>query len=113
MDAAVQAYVDAIDPAFRPLFDRVHALILATHPDAAVVISYGMPTYRVGRSRLHVGVWRHGVPLYGWGQEAVAAFTGRHPGLRTSKGTIQLRPEDADAVSDDELCDVIRAALGS
>jgi uncharacterized protein YdhG (YjbR/CyaY superfamily) len=112
MDAAVQEYVDAIDPLFRPLFDRLHELILGAHPDAVVVLSYGMPTYRVGRRRLHVGVWRHGVSLYGWAQEAVAAFTARHPQLRTSKGTIQLRPEEAATVSDDELRELIRAALG-
>ncbi|WP_147257017.1 iron chaperone [Pseudonocardia hierapolitana] len=112
MDAAVQAYVDGIDPGFRPLFDRVHRLIREQHPDAAVVLSYKMPTYVVGTRRLHVGVWRHGVSLYGWGQEAVAAFTARHPELRTSKGTIQLRPADAAAVSDDELRSLIHAALG-
>lgn len=112
MDAAVQQYVEAIDPAFRPLFDRLHELILGMHPDAAVVLSYGMPTYRVGRRRLHVGVWRHGVSLYGLGQEALAEFTARHPRLRTSKGTIQLRPEDAATVSDEELRELVGAALG-
>ena len=52
MDEAVRAYIDGIDPAHRPLFDRVHRLILAAHPDAAVVLSYQMPTYKVGRRRL-------------------------------------------------------------
>lgn len=111
MDDAVEGYIAAIDPGFRPLFDRVHGLILELHPDADVVISYEMPTYKVGGRRLHVGVWRHGVSLYGWGQDAVAGFTARHPQLRTSKGTIRLRPDDAAGVSDDELRDLIRAAL--
>jgi hypothetical protein len=30
----------------RPLFDRFHRLVLETHPDAAVVLSYKIPTYK-------------------------------------------------------------------
>jgi hypothetical protein len=58
MDEAVRDYIDGIDQANRPLFDRVHQLILAAYPDVAVVISYRIPTYRVGRRRLHVGAWQ-------------------------------------------------------
>ena len=38
-------------------------------------------------------------------------FVGRHPELKKSKGTIQLRPETADAVTDEELRALVRAAL--
>jgi hypothetical protein len=40
MDDAVRDYVDAIAPERRPLFDRLHRLILEAHPDAAMVLSY-------------------------------------------------------------------------
>lgn len=111
MDEAVRTYIDSIPVEYRPLFDRVHELILQTHPEAAVVLSYKMPTYKVGGRRVHLAVWRHGVSLYGWGQDRAAGFLARHPGLRTSKGTIQIRPEDAAAISDDDLRDLISAAL--
>lgn len=111
MDEAVRDYVGAIDPEFRPLFDRLHRLILEVHPDAAVVLSYKMPTYKVGRRRLHVGVWRHGLSLYGWGEDRAAAFTENHPQLKTSKGTIQLGLDDAANIPDDEFRSLIRAAL--
>ena len=42
-----------------------------------------------------------------------AAFISRHPGLKTSKGTIQIRPEDAASLSDDELLELVHAALGN
>lgn len=112
MDDAVRAYIDAIAPEHRPLFDRLHQLVLETYPDAAVVLSYQMPTYKVGRQRLFLGVWRHGVSIYGWQEGRDAGFTARHPDLKTSKGTIRLRPEDAAAIPDDELRDLVRAALG-
>src|SRR5690348_6092951 len=111
MDDAVRAYIEAIDPEHRPLFDRLHRLVLETHPEAAVVLAYGMPTYRVGRRRLFVGTWKHGVSVYGWDQSRDAGFVDRHPRLKTSRGTVQLRPEDAAGIADDELRDLVRAAL--
>jgi uncharacterized protein YdhG (YjbR/CyaY superfamily) len=111
MDEAVQGYIDGIAPEYRPLFDRVHRLILAEHPDATVVLSYKIPTYKVGKRRLYVGAWKHGLSIYGWQQGRDDAFTSRHPELKTSKGTLQLRPEDAAAIPDDELSDLVRAAL--
>jgi uncharacterized protein YdhG (YjbR/CyaY superfamily) len=110
-DAAVRRYIDGITPGHRPLFDRLDRLILTAYPGAAMVLSYGMPAYQVGKRRLHVGAWKHGLSLYGWPQERGAGFTSRHPELKTSKGTIQLRPQDAEGISDDELLDLVRAAL--
>lgn len=111
VDQAAQGYIDAIIPEYRPLFDRLHRLILEVRPDAAVVLSYQIPTYRAGRRRLYVGVWKHGVSIYGWQQDREVGFAARHPELKTSKGTIQLRPEDAAGIPDDEFRDLARAAL--
>jgi uncharacterized protein YdhG (YjbR/CyaY superfamily) len=113
MDDAARDYIDAIAPDHRPLFDRLHRLVLEAHPDAAVVLSYQIPTYKVGRYRLYVGVWRHGVSIYGWEQGRDAGFIARHPELSTGKGTIQLRPDVAAGIPDDELRDLVRAALGT
>jgi uncharacterized protein YdhG (YjbR/CyaY superfamily) len=112
MDDAVRAYIDAIAPEHRPLFDRIHRLILQVHPDAALVLSYQIPTYKVGRRSLFVGAWKHGVSIYGWGEGRDGGFIARHPELKKSKGTIRLRPEDAAGIPDDELLNLVRAALG-
>ena len=111
VDEAARAYIDGIPAGQRPLFDRLHRLVLDAFPDAAVVISYGIPTYKLGRGRLYVGVWKHGLSVYGWPREHAAEFGARHPGLVTSKGTIQVRPQDAAAISDQEFSDLARAAL--
>lgn len=113
VDEAVRSYIDAIPAAHRPLFDRLHRLILATYPDADVVLSYKMPTYKVGSCRLHVAAWKHGVSMYGWKQGRDAGFTARHPELMTSSGTVQLRPEDAAGITDAELRNLVRSALDS
>jgi uncharacterized protein YdhG (YjbR/CyaY superfamily) len=113
MDEAVQSYIDGIDYVNRALFDRVHGLILAAYPDAAVGISYQIPVYRAGRGRLYVGTWKHGVSIYGWPQGSEAGFVARHPALKTSKGTIRLRPQDAASVTDEDLLELVHAALSA
>jgi hypothetical protein len=40
MDAAVRDYVEGIPAERRSLFDRIHRLVLAVHPDVTVVLSY-------------------------------------------------------------------------
>ena len=107
----VQAYIDAIPPGHRPLFDRLHRLILTAHPHAEVTLSYKMPAYRAGGRRIYVGAWKHGISLYGYGHGRDGGFTGRHPEMVTSKGTIQLRPDAAAALPDEELLAFARAAL--
>jgi hypothetical protein len=57
-------------------------------------------------------VWKHGLSVYGWPQGTEADFAARHPGLKTSKGTIQIRPKDAAGISDADLLELVHAALG-
>ena len=113
MDDDVRVYVEGIAAEHRPLFDRMHRLIMAAHPDADVALSYQIPTYKVGRRRLYVGAWQHGISIYGWGRGHDGGFTDRHPELRTSKGTIRLRSQDADGLSDVDLAGLVDAALES
>ena len=108
MDQDVRDYIDAIGPEQRPLFDRLHEVVVAAHPDAEVALSYGMPSYRVGGRRLNIGVWKHGVSIYGWRADRDGGFVVRHPELSSGKGTIRIRPGDAETITDDEL----RALLG-
>ena len=103
MRADAVAYIEAIDNAQRPLFDRVHRLIMEVQPDADVVISYKMPTYVVGARRLHVGVWKHGLSFYGWEHGRASALVADHPHLDNGKGTLRLPGTEAARISDDEL----------
>ena len=108
MDEGVAEYIEALSPQQRPLFDRLHAIVLDEHPEAEVALAYGMPAYRVGKRRLNIGVWKHGVSVYGWRGDNDGGFVARHPTLSSEKGTIRIRPRDAEGISDEEL----RALLG-
>jgi uncharacterized protein YdhG (YjbR/CyaY superfamily) len=111
IDRKVRDYIDAIAPKHYPLFERVHRLILLMYPNVSVVLSYNIPTYHVGTRRLHIGVWKHGLSLYGWPQGREEPFIAAHPALKTSKGTIQVRVAEAATITDDELRTLISAAL--
>src|SRR5215472_16038662 len=93
-DEAVRRYLDEMSGDFRPVFDRLHRLIVTTCPDAELVLSYGMPTFRIGRRRLNVGVWQHGLSLY-VSPNRDGGFSVRHPELAAGRGTIKLKPADA------------------
>ena len=110
MDEAVRLYRDEMDSECRPVFDRLHRLIVAICPDAEVVLAYRMPTYRIGRRRLNIGVWKHGLSLY-VSPNRDGGFSARHPEWAAGKGTIRLRPADAACIPDAEFQDLIRAAL--
>ena len=70
-----------------------------------------MPTNRVGDRRVYLGVWKHGISIYGWRQDDDGGFVAAHPALKASTGTIRLRPEDAAGIADAELLGLLRAAL--
>lgn len=110
MDAAVRRYRDEMDGELRAVFDRLHQLIVATCPDAKVELSYAMPTYRIGRRRLNIGAWKHGLSLY-VSPSRDGGFSERHPELATGKGTIKLTPQQAAGIGDAELQNLFRAAL--
>jgi len=110
MDEAVLRYLDEMNSDYRPVFDRLHRLIAAVCPDAALAMSYGMPTYRIGRRRLNIGAWKHGLSLYA-APSRDGGFSARHPELAAGRGTIKLKPEDAAGIPDAEFRDLIRAVL--
>ena len=112
MKEEVAAYIDAIEADRRPLFDRVHLLIMEVQPEAEVILSYKMPTYVSGARRLHVGVWKHGLSFYGWQHGQDGGLVARHPDLDNGKGTLRLPLGEAARISDDELRAFAAAVLG-
>ena len=108
-DRAVQEYVDAIPPRDRPLFDRLHALILDLYPEADIVISYQIPTYKARGGRVSLGLWKDGVSLYTTHPDHIGTFKQRHPSIKTGKASLNFRI--TDELPEDDVRDVIRRAI--
>lgn len=89
----------------------MHGLILEKHPDTEVRLSYKMPTYQVGERSLIVGVWKHGLSLYGWEFGRDGGFSGRHGDLMGAKGTLKLTEKAAAGIDNDELAAFFRAVF--
>ena len=93
MDADVAAYIEAIDPSSARSSTGSTPSSWPSIPTPRSRSSYGMPAYRVGQRRLNLGVWKHGVSVYGWRGDRDGGFVGRHPELSSGKGTIRIRPQ--------------------
>lgn len=106
----VRAYIDALDPAHRRLFDRLHRLVLEEVPDADVVISYQIPLYRRGRRHVGLNARRpDGVTLTATSPDHIEEFRRRHPEFKTGKASIQFGL--ADVLPEDDIRDVVRRAV--
>jgi hypothetical protein len=71
-------------PARAPaLSDRLHGLILAEHPDADLVLSCQIPTYKVGKRRLYLGRGSTACRSAAGGDRD-ACFSARHADLKRS-----------------------------
>ena len=111
MGDTVQNYIDSISAEHRPLFSRIDGIVRAAFPDVTVELAYGMPVFRVGEHSLNVGVWSHGISIYGGETVGSEEFRRRYPALKTSRGTIRIRPKDAIDITDNDLRDLVCAAL--
>jgi hypothetical protein len=111
VDAAVRAYIEGIDAENRPLFDRIHQVIVGEFSDVEVGIAYQMPVYRRADRSVNVGAWKHGVSIYGWGHQPGLSILERHPELSSGKGTLRITRKVAEDISDAELVELVRSAL--
>ena len=110
MNERVLQYLRAAGPEQRALFDRFHRLIAEEFPSVQVGFSYDMPKYAVGDQSINVGVWTHGISVYGRGGDS--EFVARHPELSSGRGTIRVPVGVASGLPDEELRELVRSALG-
>jgi uncharacterized protein YdhG (YjbR/CyaY superfamily) len=111
VDEAVQRYIDAIPAEQRPLFDRLQSLVLELYPDAEVVISYQIPTYKARGGRVSLGLWKDGVSLYTTDPQHIEEFKSRQPTIKTGKASVNFRL--TDELPEEDARQVIKRAIES
>jgi uncharacterized protein YdhG (YjbR/CyaY superfamily) len=94
MNKEVQLYVDAVPDERKPLFDRLHALIMGLYPNAEVVMSYRIPTYRAKSGWIALANQKHYVSLYTSGEHHIMEFKAKYPAIKTGKGCINFKEAD-------------------
>src|SRR5437588_7884565 len=83
----VDEYIGAQAALAQPRLHELRAIIRAAAPQATEVISYGMPTYKLGGRRVHFGAARRHCALYG---SAIDLFANELRDFKTSNGTVQF-----------------------
>jgi uncharacterized protein YdhG (YjbR/CyaY superfamily) len=85
--ASVEQYIAAQKPEAQARLLELRNTIRAAVPEATELISYGMPTYRLGARRVHFAAAQRHCALYGGAIDAVADQLGS---FKTLKGTVQF-----------------------
>ena len=100
---SVDDYIASKPKAVRRILDRVRSLIREALPQAQEVLSYGMPTYKIGGARvIYFAAWSKHFSLYGATRELLAELEDELAPYKVEKGTIQIplaEPVPADLIS--------------
>ena len=60
----IDAYISRFPPQVAEILSRIRATVRSAAPDAVETISYGMPTFRLGRDILHFGAFKGHIGIY-------------------------------------------------
>lgn len=90
----VDNYLAALPAKQRLALDRVRRLVHQAAPGATEAISYGMPTFRLGKRNLvHMAAFRDHCSFFPGRAGVAALFPRELAAFETAKGTIRFRPE--------------------
>ena len=109
MQDEVKQYLDAVPDARRPVVSKLHELVMELYPDAAVDMSYRMPTYKAKDGWVAIANQKRYVSLYTCGAHHLADFKANNPGIKTGKGCINFR--QSDELPLDDVRNVIKHAI--
>jgi uncharacterized protein YdhG (YjbR/CyaY superfamily) len=87
----VEDYMAMLPPKHRPILAEVRAAIRAALPEAEEVISYEIPTFKIGgRAVIHYAGWKRHYSVYPVGDAVRTQLAAELAGLEISKGTIKF-----------------------
>ena len=109
VDPSVRKFVEAVSDERRSLYDKLEQVILGMYPEAEVVITYGIPTYKAKAGRVGLGYWKEGVSFYPFSGTYLDEFRSNYPAIKASKGTLNFKVSDKIPLA--PLKKVIRYAI--
>lgn len=85
----VDEYLGSFSPDTGKILEKVRQTIRKAAPRAEEVISYQMPTYKLGENLVHFAGYANHIGFYPT-PSAITAFTEELKGYKTSKGAVQF-----------------------
>lgn len=90
----VEEYLASLPEEQRTVLNALRATILAAIPGATEVMSYGVPTFKLGkRSVVSFGAAKNHCALYVMSPAVVDVHSAELAGWDTGKGTVRFRPD--------------------
>ena len=102
-------YMSALDTRAKGQFKRVQTEVMIQCPEAELVMSYGMPTFKYkGKVIIHFGAFSDHMSLFP-GAGTVEELADKLADFKTSKGTIQFTQKQP--VSDELLSEIVSISV--
>lgn len=98
MSQTIDDYIGLQPPPVQVKLQAIRGLLRSLAPAATEKISYGIPTFALGKNVFHFAAFKSHIGLYP-GSAAIVAFAADLARYKTSKGTIQI-PLDQDVPLD-------------
>ena len=98
MTHTIDDYIGLQPPPVQVKLQAIRSLLRSLAPAATEKISYGIPTFALGKNVFHFAAFKSHIGLYP-GSAAIVAFAADLARYKTSKGTIQI-PLDQDVPLD-------------
>lgn len=94
----------------RSEFERIKEIVLSMVPDASQVISYGLPTFKLGdKTILHFGAFKHHMSIFPGSGSVYNKMGDKLKNFKVSKGTLQFTAENQ--ISDELVKEIISIRL--
>jgi uncharacterized protein YdhG (YjbR/CyaY superfamily) len=88
--SSVDVYIDSLSSPAREFIIRLRETIRLTAPEAAELISYGMPAFRMGKILVYYAAHKAHIGLYPASTTVMQVFREELAGYETSKGAIRF-----------------------
>jgi len=105
----IDAYLDTLTPLRHERGEALDALIRKLAPDAAIDMSFRMPTYRRGEHFVAWASQKRCLSVYTCSAERSAAFRARWPAIKAGVGCVNFKDSDPFPLGD--LKTLVRDAL--
>ncbi|MGE0422917.1 MAG: iron chaperone [Reyranellaceae bacterium] len=105
----IDAYLATLEPPRRERGEALDALVRKIAPDAAIDMSYRMPTYRLGEHFVAWASQKRCLSVYTCSAERSAAFRAKRPKIKAGVGCVNFK--DTDPFPIDDLKTLVRDAL--
>ena len=109
MNEEVTAYIDTVSDERKPLYEKLQTLVMDLYPEARIVMTAQIPTYRLKFGWVGLGYTDDGVSLYTSGPQHLVEFRKSNPSIKATKNSIEFKL--TDDIPEDDVQQIVKHAF--